>query len=83
MGKRNLAALWGLFQGYRKKHKKPSDVHFSPRIPSQLRKLVLILRGLRLARVARLAKLVNLPLLQELANIVSGPLVSLDSCFAG
>lgn len=80
MGKRNLAALWGLFQGYRKK---PSDVHFSPRIPSQLRKLVLILRGLRLARVARLAKLVNLPLLQELANIVSGPLVSLDSCFAG
>ena len=42
----------------------------------RLRKLVLILRGLRLARVARLAKLVNLPLLQELANIVSGPLVS-------
>lgn len=37
-----------------------------------LRKLVLILRGLRLARVARLAKLVNMPLLQELANIVSG-----------
>ena len=38
----------------------------------RLRKLVLSLRGLRLARVARLAKLVNMPLLQELANIVSG-----------
>eukprot|EP00434_Breviolum_minutum_P008755 symbB.v1.2.007716.t3/scaffold479.1/size198797/8 len=44
-------------------------------------KLVLILRGLRLARVARLAKLVNLPLLQELANIVSGFLISVRSLF--
>ena len=46
--------------------------------PLQLRKLVLILRGLRLARVARLAKLVNMPLLQELANIVSGCLPAIS-----
>lgn len=39
-------------------------------------RLVLVLRGLRLARVARLAKLVNLPLLKELANIVSGFIIS-------
>ncbi|CAL1167597.1 unnamed protein product, partial [Cladocopium goreaui] len=44
-------------------------------------KLVLILRGLRLARVARLAKLVNMPLLQELANIVSGFIISVRSLF--
>ncbi|CAE7266570.1 unnamed protein product [Symbiodinium natans] len=44
-------------------------------------KIILILRGLRLARVARLAKLINMPLLQELANIVSGFLISVKSLF--
>jgi len=44
-------------------------------------KIILVLRGLRLARVARLAKLINMPLLQELANIVSGFLISVRSLF--
>lgn len=32
----------------------------------------LVLRGLRLARMARLAKLIRMPLLEELANLISG-----------
>lgn len=42
-------------------------------------RLVLVLRGLRLARVVRLAKLMNIPLLKELANIVSGFIISVRS----
>ncbi|CAJ1433686.1 unnamed protein product [Effrenium voratum] len=44
-------------------------------------KIVLILRGLRFARIARLAKLMHMPLLQELANIVSGFIISARSLF--
>ena len=37
------------------------------------RRAALALRGLRLARMARLAKLMRMPLLEELANLISGP----------
>eukprot|EP00913_Durusdinium_trenchii_P022949 g21549.t1 len=36
----------------------------------------LVLRGLRLARMARLAKLIRMPLLAELANLISGFVLS-------
>eukprot|EP00930_Biecheleria_cincta_P067671 TRINITY_DN5443_c0_g1_i1.p1 TRINITY_DN5443_c0_g1~~TRINITY_DN5443_c0_g1_i1.p1 ORF type:complete len:717 (-),score=89.80 TRINITY_DN5443_c0_g1_i1:87-2105(-) len=38
--------------------------------------LIMVLRGLRLARIARLLKLVRMPLLAQLANMVTGLLVS-------
>jgi len=44
-------------------------------------KAALLLRGLRLARMARLAKLVRMPLLEELANIVSGFVLSVRALF--
>ncbi|CAJ1363517.1 unnamed protein product [Effrenium voratum] len=44
-------------------------------------KAALILRGLRLARMARLAKLMRMPLLEELANIISGFVISVRSLF--
>jgi len=39
--------------------------------------MILILRGLRLARIARLAKLMRVPILAELANLISGVVISL------
>eukprot|EP00438_Fugacium_kawagutii_P036646 Skav209272 [mRNA] locus=scaffold1552:211620:217817:+ [translate_table: standard] len=45
---------------------------FAPCVTS--RRAALALRGLRLARMARLAKLMRMPLLEELANLISGPL---------
>lgn len=39
----------------------------------------LALRGLRVARAARLAKLMRMPLLEELANLISGILVKRKS----
>mmetsp|Transcript_54126 Transcript_54126/g.97728 ORF Transcript_54126/g.97728 Transcript_54126/m.97728 type:complete len:885 (+) Transcript_54126:74-2728(+) len=44
-------------------------------------KAALALRGLRLARMARLAKLMRMPLLEELANIISGFVISVRSLF--
>lgn len=44
-------------------------------------KAALILRGLRLARMARLAKLIRMPLLSELANLISGFVLSVRSLF--
>jgi len=41
----------------------------------------LALRGLRLARMARLAKLMRMPLLEELANLISGFVISVRSLF--
>ncbi|CAK8993359.1 unnamed protein product [Durusdinium trenchii] len=41
----------------------------------------LVLRGLRLARMARLAKLIRMPLLAELANLISGFVLSVRSLF--
>ncbi|CAE7471444.1 unnamed protein product, partial [Symbiodinium sp. CCMP2456] len=44
-------------------------------------RVAMMLRGLRIARLARLAKLVRMPLLQELATIVSGFFISLRPLF--
>ncbi|CAK9053155.1 unnamed protein product, partial [Durusdinium trenchii] len=44
-------------------------------------KAALVLRGLRLARMARLAKLIRMPLLAELANLISGFVLSVRSLF--
>lgn len=41
----------------------------------------LALRGLRVARAARLAKLMRMPLLEELANLISGFVLSVRSLF--
>ena len=43
----------------------------------------LALRGLRVARAARLAKLMRMPLLEELANLISGILVKRKSSSSG
>lgn len=48
--------------------------HFAVSPLKTLRKAALVLRGLRLARMARLAKLIRMPLLAELANLISGTL---------
>lgn len=44
-------------------------------------RVAMMLRGLRIARLARVAKLMRMPLLQELATIVSGFFISLRPLF--
>ncbi|CAE8608021.1 unnamed protein product, partial [Polarella glacialis] len=44
-------------------------------------KITLVLRGLRLARIARLMKLLKMPLLAELANVISGLVISVPWLF--
>ncbi|CAE8583206.1 unnamed protein product [Polarella glacialis] len=44
-------------------------------------KITLVLRGLRLARIARLMKLLKMPLLAELANMISGFVISVPWLF--